>query len=110
MLKSIDNFYISILTKGYFVVLVLQVTGRTLNKYIFKIIARTYISSRMWLFLQTIGSSEVTLVLSREAASAESETGQSKRNVTGKEDASRVINHPIQYWVRKHSPQYQRCK
>jgi hypothetical protein len=47
-----------------------------------------------------IGSSEVTHVLSREAAAAESETGQSKRNVPEKQDASRVINDPIQYWVR----------
>ena len=50
--------------------------------------------------LRNIGTSEVTRVLSREAAYAESATGQSKRNVPGKQDAAGVINDPVQYWVR----------
>ena len=56
--------------------------------------------NRMRLFLQTIVSSEVTRVLSHEAAAAEYETRQSKRKVPRHQDAPRVINHPIQYWVR----------
>ena len=80
-------------------------TGRKLHKHIFAIIARRYIPNRMWLFLENIRTSEVTRVLSREAAYAESKTGQSKRNVPGKQDAARVMNDPIQYWEDLHSPQ-----